>query len=209
MRKMILTVTTAVMALSIGGCSKNSSTMSSASNGADSVADAAGNVVEATGSAISNAATDIKESVTPTPSAQEFADTAAKSDAFEIASAKLAKDKASSPDLKSFAAMMIQDHTASTAKIKKAAGEATPKITPDPTLTHDQNGKLDDLRKLSGADFDKEYADQQVDAHQAALSLMQTYADKGDVAPLKTAAGEIVPKVQTHLDKIKGLKDKM
>ncbi len=105
--------------------------------------------------------------------------------------------------------MMIEDHTASTAKIKSAAGKASPAITPDPTLTDDQNSKLADLGKLSGADFDKEYASQQVDAHKDALSLMTLYADKGDVPSLKTAAGEIMPKVQTHLDKIKAIKDKL
>jgi putative membrane protein len=151
----------------------------------------------------------VKEAVTPTPTGQQFADTAAKSDAFEIASAKLAKEKAASADIKSFAKMMIEDHTASTAKVKKAAGEADPKITPDPTLTDSQNGMLDDLKKLAGSDFDKAYASQQVDAHQAALSLMRDYADHGEVASLKTAAGEIQPKVQEHLDKIKAIKDKL
>lgn len=202
MRTAIFTLASAAMALSMTACKKTNETTSTA-------AKEVSNAAEATGSAISNAASDIKEDLTPTPTGQEFADKAAKSDVFEIASAKLAKEKATSADLKSFAAMMIEDHTASTAKIKKAAGEASPKIAPDPALTDDQNDKLNDLRKLSGADFDKKYAEQQVDAHQTALSMMQAYADKGDVAPLKTAAGEIVPKVQTHLDKIKALKDKM
>jgi len=193
------------LALVIAGCNKNEN-VSEATNSA--TADA-GNFASDTGNAISNAADGVKEALTPTPTGQEFADTAAKSDAFEIASAKLAKEKAASADIKRFAAMMIEDHTASTTKVKKAAGEASPKITPDPTLTDSQNGKLDDLRKLSGGEFDKEYASQQVDAHQSALSLMTDYADHGDVASLKAVAGEIKPKVQAHLDKIKGIKDKL
>jgi len=193
------------LALVIAGCNKNENV----SETTNSVTADAGNFTSDTGNAISNAADGVKEALTPTPTGQEFADTAAKSDAFEIASAKLAKEKAASADIKSFAAMMIEDHTASTAKIKKAAGEASPKITPDPTLTDSQNGKLDDLRKLSGGEFDKEYASQQVDAHQSALSLMTDYGDHGDVASLKAAAGEIKPKVQAHLDTIKGIKDKL
>jgi len=171
-----------------------------------SAEDTTSNAAADAGNAIANAADDVKEAVTPTPTGQEFVDKAAKSDAFEIASAKLAKEKAASADIKSFAAMMIGDHTASTAKVKKAAGEATPAIKPDATLTEDQNEKLADLGKLSGADFDKKYADQQVDAHESALSLMSAYADKGDVASLKTVAGEIKPKVAAHLDKIKAIK---
>ncbi len=203
MRKLIAIATPAILALAVAGCGpKTSETAASTENSASNAADDTGN-------AIANAADDVKEAVTSTPTGQEFADQAAKSDAFEIASAKLAKEKASSADIKSFAAMMIVDHTASTAKVKKAVGEASPAIMPDPALTDDQNAKLADLGKLSGADFDKAYAVQQVDAHQTALSLMTVYADKGEVPSLKTAAGEIKPKVAAHLDKIKAIKDKL
>lgn len=203
MRKLIAIAAPTMLALVVSGCGpKTSRTAASTEN---SVSNAAGD----TGNAIANAADNVKEAVTPTPTGQEFADKAAKSDAFEIASAKLAREKASSASIKSFAAMMIEDHTASSAKVKKAAGEASPAIKPDPTLTDSQNSQLADLRKLSGADFDKKYADQQVDAHQTALSLMTVYADKGDVASLKAAAGEIKPKVAAHLDKIKAIKDQL
>jgi putative membrane protein len=203
MRKLTALATPLALALILASCGqKTSDTTAAAGN-------SIGNAASDAGDAVSNAAGDVKEAVTPTPTGQEFADKAAKSDAFEIASAKLAKEKASSADLKKFAAMMIEDHTASTAKVKKAAGEASPAIKPDPTLTDDQNSKLADLGKLSGADFDKEYASQQVDAHETALSLMTVYSDKGDVASLKTAAGDIKPKVQMHLDRIKAIKDKL
>jgi putative membrane protein len=151
----------------------------------------------------------VKEALSPVPTGQEFVDKAARSDAFEIASAKLAEAKSGSTAIKSFAAMMIEDHTASTARIKKAAAAARPAITPDPTLTGDQNSKLADLRKLAGADFDKKYVSQQMAAHEKAFSLMTLYANKGDVGPLKATAGEIAPKVQEHLDRIKAIKGKL
>lgn len=188
----------AVLALS--GCGPK------AEKGAAATQNSIDNAADATGLAISNAADSVKEAVMPTPGAQDFTDKAAKSDAFEIVSAKLAVGKAASPDMKSFAEMMITDHTASSATIKKAASAAMPAIIADATLTSDQQGKLADLGKLSGKDFDKAYSDQQIDAHKDALSLMQLYADKGDVAPLKAAAGEIAPKVQTHLDKIRAIR---
>jgi putative membrane protein len=188
--------------LALMGCAKSDQTASSIRNGTVNFADDAGD-------AISNTADHIANAVSPTPTAQEFLDKAAKSDAFEIASAKLAKTKAASADLKAFAAMMIEDHTASTAKIKKAAAAAKPELTPDPALTADQQGKIAKLDALSGADFNKEYATQQVDAHKTALSLMKSYADKGEVVTLKAAAGEIAPKVETHLKKIEAIDDKL
>ena len=209
MRKTGSMVAGVALALALAGCHKNESTGAAASNAADATGSAVGNGADATGSAIANAADSVKDAVTATPTGQEFADKAAKSDAFEIESAKLAKTNASSADVKSFASMMITDHTMSTAEVKKAAGDANPKIMPDKTLTQDQQDKLTKLKGLKGADFDKEYADQQVDAHQDALTLMRQYAKDGTVVPLKTAAGEIEPKVATHLDKIKAIKDKM
>jgi putative membrane protein len=201
MRNLNALATPLALALLLSSCGqKTADTASSAENSMS-------NAASDTGDALSNAASDVKEAVTPTPTGQEFADKAAKSDAFEIASAKVAKEKASSAELKKFAAMMIEDHTASTGKVKTAAAAASPSIKPDPTLTDDQNEKLADLGKVSGADFDKEYASQQVDAHEAALSLMTVYSDKGDVASLKAVAGEIKPKVQTHLDRIKAIRD--
>lgn len=161
----------------------------------DAAGNVAGNALDAAGNALN-----------PTPSGQEFADKAAKSDAFEIAAAKLAKTNAESADVKTFAAAMIEAHTGSTTKIKAAAAKATPEIKPDPALTSNLQSKLDDLAKLKGADFDKAYIDGQVSAHEDALSLMKNYADKGDTPSLKAAAGEILPKVREHLDMAKKLK---
>ena len=159
------------------------------SNAVDTATSATGNALDAAGNALN-----------PTPTGQEFADKAAKSDAFEIAAAKLAKTNAESADVKKFAATMIEAHTGSTAKIKAAAAKATPAIKPD------QQSKLDDLGMLKGADFDKAYIDGQVSAHEDALSLMKGYAASGDTPSLKATAGEIAPVVQKHLDMAKALK---
>ncbi len=172
-------------------------------------ADAAANTVEATadmaGAKIENVVEEAKMAVTPTPSAQDFVNSAAKSDAFEIAAAKLAQAKAASADVKAFAAEMIKAHTESTTKIKAAAAKASPALTPDPALTKDQEEDLADLGKLSGAKFDEDYIDGQVEAHKSALLLMQAFGKDGDVPSLKTAASEISPIVEHHLSEARKL----
>ncbi|WP_420384288.1 DUF4142 domain-containing protein [Novosphingobium sp.] len=203
MRKLRMMLAPMSLALLITGCNQKTS------DTADSVKSETTDLASDASVGVSEAAADVKEALTPTPTGAEFANKAAKSDAFEIAAAKLAEDKAALPAIKKFAAMMITDHTGSTAKIKKAAAAAEPAITPDPTLTDDQNSKLADLGKMSGADFDKAYVDGQIDAHKDALNLMTVYADHGDVPGLKTAAAEIKPKVQMHLDAIKAIKAKL
>ena len=192
----------------LGACSQKSqdTTTNAVTDIGSDVGNTTSGAIDAAGNATSNALDAAGNALAPTPTGQEFADKAAKSDAFEIAAAKLAKTNADSADVKKFAATMIEAHTGSTAKIKAAAAKATPAIKPDPTLTSDQQSKLDDLGKLKGADFDKAYIDGQISAHEDALSLMKDYAANGDTPSLKTAAGEIAPVVQKHLDMAKALK---
>lgn len=133
--------------------------------------------------------------------AQEFANTAAASDAYEIASSKLASDKAQAAELKSFAQQMVKDHTASTAKLKSAAGS----ITPDATMNAEQRANIDALEAASGAAFDTAYRTQQLAAHQKALAALQGYAASGDNAALKSFASETAPVVQGHLTMLQGI----
>lgn len=137
-------------------------------------------------------------------SAQGFADMAAASDQFEIESSKLAKTMAKTPAVKEFAAMMVTDHTKSSAELKAAAGKATPAVTPAPKLTAQQQSDLDSL-KSAGANFDTLYASKQVAAHQQALSLLQSYAASGDTESLKAFASKTAPTVQKHLEKAQTL----
>lgn len=138
--------------------------------------------------------------------AQGFANTAAASDAFEIASSKLAATQASSAKVKTFAAQMIAAHEKSTAKLKTIAASLSPAITPDPTLTADQQGMIDSLKPLQGAAFDTAYATNQTAAHQATLDALKSYASTGDQPKLQEFATGLIPTVTAHLNMAKGLK---
>ena len=143
----------------------------------------------------------------PLPSAgQSFANAAASGDAFEIAESQLALTTSKSAAIKSFAKKMVDAHTASTAKLKTAAASATPAITPDATLTAEQQQKLDALKTKTGADFDTGYAADQVAAHQATLDAVRGYSTAGDVPALKSFATGLIPPVTAHLNMARGLK---
>lgn len=137
--------------------------------------------------------------------AQEFADMAAASDTYEIQSSELAEQKAQDPAVKEFAAMLVKDHTKSTADLKTAAGQASPPITPAPALNPEQQANLDALRAATGAEFDRLYMQQQVPAHEQALSMLQGYSAAGDVEPLKAFASKTAPVVQHHLEQARSL----
>lgn len=200
MNKLIMIASVSALALSLAACNKQK-----AADTAEAVSNSASATADAAGAMASNAMVDVKQAITATPGGQEFANKAARSDAFEIAAATLALTNGASQAVKDFAAEMITAHGASTIKIKAAAAMASPVITPDDTLTKDQNKELAELGKKKGAEFDKAYIDDQIDAHQDALALMRDYAEHGDTPSLKTMAGEIAPIVQKHLDHAKTL----
>jgi putative membrane protein len=138
--------------------------------------------------------------------AQGIANAAAASDKFEIESSRLAATSASSAAVKSFATKMIAAHTASTAKLKTTLAGMTPPLTPDDTLSAEQQAALDGLKGKTGADFDSAYAAAQVDAHQKTLDALKGYSAGGDNATLKTFADGLIPTVTAHLNMAKGLK---
>lgn len=146
----------------------------------------------------------------PTPSdetkADVFAMKAADCDLFEIQAGKLAQTRSSNASVKTFAANMIKAHTATSEGLKKAISTAGAAITPPTALSKEMQDKLDDLTKADAKDFDKKYADAMVDAHQAALNLLQRYAQDGDTPALKTFAADTAPKVQEYLNMAEGLK---
>jgi putative membrane protein len=137
---------------------------------------------------------------------QSFANMAAASDAFEIATSKAALATSSSAAIKKYAQKMIDAHTASTAKLKATAAGLTPAITPNPALNAEQEQKLAALTAKTGADFDQDYIAEQTAAHQQTLDTLKGYAATGDVPALKTFATGLVPTVAAHLNMAKALK---
>lgn len=137
---------------------------------------------------------------------QTFANAAAASDAFEIASSQLADSQGASTKTKKFAADMTKAHTDSSAKLKTAAGAAVPAIMPVPSLNAEQQRSLDALKGLNGADFDKAYAAAQVDAHQKTLDALKANAGNNDVPQsLRDFATKLIPIVTAHLNMAKSL----
>lgn len=140
---------------------------------------------------------------TPTTAA-EFAAAAGASDLFEITSSKLAATQAEGAQVKSYAAMMIKDHTKSTAELKTIASKENITLSP-PALTPDMQSKVDALKAAKGASFDTLYLTQQVAGHESALKLHQGYAAGGDNAALKAFASKTAPIVSKHLDEARAM----
>lgn len=127
---------------------------------------------------------------------QSFANRIAASDQFEIDSAKVAQEKVKSKALRDFAAKMITDHTASSAKLKTAA--TAQGLTLDPAPTAQQRTDLAALRAATN-DFDSLYLEQQLRAHEAALAALRAFGESGTQGALRDFATSTATVVDGHL----------
>ncbi len=145
----------------------------------------------------------------PIPDAQAFVSQAGASDAFEIAAAQTAAQRAQNPDVRAFATVMIHDHTDSSAGLKAALAEAGQGLSPPAGPTADQQAKLDALRSADPKVFDKTYLDGQVQAHRTALAQLAAYAQNGQVVALSSFAANGAGMTQTHLAMAKSLDEQL
>lgn len=189
MKRLVLS-TVAMAALGLAACNREDASNPGQSPPVNAVQDVAATAVGAAAGPTAAMNTD------------DYLAHAAQSDTYEIEAAKLAAQKAQRADVKTFAQMMIKDHTASTAKLKAAATAAGLTMNPPAKLDERLQGMIDNLKAASAADFDGAYLHQQLAAHTEALAMHRTYGATGDNAGLKAAANEIVPVVQHHLDEV-------
>lgn len=193
MNKLVLTM---VSALALSGCGGDYGT-----NAQDPATDTGG---ESAATAESTGAVGASVGALGN-TADTYVANAAISDLYEIASSRMALEKASSPEVKAFAKQMIADHTATTSQLKAALAEGNMKRTVPTTPDERHQGMLDVLKGQSGAAFDKAYLEQQTTAHEDALLLHGNYADDGENGALKKLAAATAPKIQHHADMLKKL----
>lgn len=198
----------AVSALTVAACSKHNdnATGTTADNSTQTPnAGAGANVASAVDKAQDTTAGAVGALAAATPTnAQGFVDAAAMGDMYEIKAAQMAETRSTSPAVKAFAAMMIKDHTKTTAGMKAFLAKNTTFKAPT-DLDQRRTGMLDNLKSAQDKDFDRTYLDQQTAAHSEMLTLMKGFADHGDNADLQGMASKTAPKVQEHLDKAKAL----
>jgi len=133
------------------------------------------------------------------PKTEDFVTEAAASDMFEIESSKLAVERSQDPATKTFAQQMITDHTKTSEELKALVSGGKVKAMLPTAMSSAQQSMLDDLKKLNGDDFTKQYHSDQEDAHEDAVDLFKRYGDEGDNADLKAWAAKTRPALEHHL----------
>lgn len=130
-----------------------------------------------------------------------FAAAAAGSGLCEVASSRLALERAASPEVKQFAQRMIDDHTRANQELMALAGQKG--LTLPTTLPIPSQAELAALSGVSGEEFDKCYIHQQLAAHIQAVGLFEAEAQRGTDPQLKGWAGKTVPALKEHMMMVK------
>ncbi|MEZ0262871.1 MAG: DUF4142 domain-containing protein [Alphaproteobacteria bacterium] len=131
--------------------------------------------------------------------AVEFVGKAAAATKFEIDTSKLALQRSSNPEVKSFAQTMIDEHTAAADEMKAAmARDKVDEALLTVALDAKHAKMLEKLREAKAENFDEAYMDVQEAAHKEAIDIFEDFAGKGDTDALKIFAAETLFKLKEH-----------
>jgi putative membrane protein len=128
---------------------------------------------------------------------KHFVTKAAQANLAEIKTSQLALEKAQSPDVKSFAQRMIDDHQKANSELQSIAQSENLKVPDDTDMKHKAAMKM--LQAKSGTGFDSAYIDQMNKDHDKTIALFQSAANSSKVDPqLKQFASKTLPILEQH-----------
>jgi putative membrane protein len=125
----------------------------------------------------------------------------------EIALGEVATERASSPAVREFGQMMVQEHTRMNEELAAIASEkgVTPPTAPDPG----RQAVGAQLGELQGAAFDRQYIQQQLADHETTLTLFQGEIESGQDPQLRAFAQKYAPVVQEHVAMLRRLESQV
>jgi putative membrane protein len=120
----------------------------------------------------------------------------------EVELSRMALSMTTSPDVKSFAQQMIDEHNEAASKLKSAVSGGS--IGWPGQLDDKRKETADELARKQGPDFDREYAKAMVEGHQDFAALLESRLDVQSLADWKTAAasrtrGNTLPDPKTEM----------
>lgn len=139
---------------------------------------------------------------------QKFTTAAASGNTLEIETSRLALEKAQNADVKSFAQMMVDDHTKVGEQMKTTL-QAAGLPSPPATMTPKHQDMADKLKAVGVAEFDTQYVAVQLKAHDEAINVFSNYAKSGDNAQLKQFAEATLPSLEKHKAMAEDLRSKV
>lgn len=143
-------------------------------------------------------------------SATAFVANASRGDAYEIEAARIAQQRARSPDVRQMAERMLEDHTDSANQLMaalRAHGDQKLIAEIEGGLDQHRQTMVDHLRQASDEEFDSVYIDQQKMAHRETLTLFEGFDSSDEHPELVAYARGMLPTLHRHkemVDRIEG-----
>ena len=137
---------------------------------------------------------------------QNFLNEAAILNLSELQMAKLAQERAETPELKRFVDRLIQDHGKAMERLQGTAQGLDfrlPQEVDAPT-----KARLDDIAN-SAAAFDRRFMAEQEDAHARAIKLFEAQAQSNGHPAVRQYAESALPDLRAHLEAARSLSDLM
>lgn len=133
----------------------------------------------------------------------QFAVDAAEGGMLEIQAAELAAINSSSKEVKDLSRIIQSDHTKANEELTAMAGQKH--ITLPDDLGNEAQGKLNELAKLRGNDFDKAYCDLMIKDHKRAIDNFKEEAQEGSDDEIKVWATGKVSTLEHHLSLVQNM----
>jgi len=137
---------------------------------------------------------------------QNFVKSAAQSGMKEVMVAELGVKKATDPDIKAYAEMMIKDHGKANEELKAYATSKSVNLSS--AAPAEASTAVQDLEKKSGADFDAQFMDDMVADHKKTVDLFEDAQKNTTDADLKAWIDKTLPTLKAHLEHAKKLEEK-
>jgi putative membrane protein len=160
-----------------------------------------------TSDSATNTAEAMQAGDTTSAGANKFAMEAASGGMMEVQLGEVAQKNAQSSRVKGFGAMMIKDHSKANAELKTVAGKKN--ITLPTALMPEHQKHVDEMMKLSGAEFDQKYIDMMEKDHKEDVNKFEDASKNNPDPDLKAFAAKTLPVLQMHLDSVKAIQGSM
>ncbi|HEX5454232.1 MAG TPA: DUF4142 domain-containing protein [Stellaceae bacterium] len=135
----------------------------------------------------------------------QFTTQAAIANLYELAAADIALRRAQRHDVKEFARAMKADHEKIGSELNSFLGATNSPQWPPQELDTVHQTLIDDLNAADREDFDRLYIEQQLLAHQEAITLFRVYRNRGRDDGMRSLAGLALPVLEKHLDMVREL----
>ena len=142
-------------------------------------------------------ATETSKSGSLSAADKNFVKKAAEANMAEVELGNLAKEKASSPEVKQFGERMVTDHTKANEELKTVASEKGVTLPTD--LDAKDKATKQRLEKLSGEQFDRAYMNDMVKDHTKDVSEFKKESAAAKDPAVKSYASQTLPTLEDHL----------